>query len=159
MYIYIYIRWAQTCKLCNYCMGQWWPSRKCLNWVFLGWATLPHFFWDIYTIYLYVHIYACVCACVCKHFWIYTFIFTQFDVYTYRGIYIYIWQSSVYAYRYIFNTWGAQTCSAGSNVTVYIVGAMQLMQGIIISKHKGFLSVEPLCHLYIYICVCVCMYM
>ena len=60
---------------------------------------------------------------------------------------------------YIFNTWGAQTCSAGSNLAVYIVGAMQLMQGISMTKHEGFLLVEPLCHLYVYIyihvCVCV----
>ena len=60
----------------------------------------------------------------------------------------------IYIYIYLFNPWGAQTCSAGSNLAVYIVGAMQLMQGIIMTKHKGFLSVEPLCHQYIYICVC-----
>ena len=61
-------------------------------------------------------------------------------------------------YIYLFNPWGAQTCSAGSNLAVYIVGAMQLMQGIIMTKHKGFLSVEPLCHhnIYIYIKMCVC---
>ena len=63
-----------------------------------------------------------------------------------------------YIYIYIFNTWGAQTCSAGSNLAVYIVGAMQLMQGIIMTKHKGFLSVEPLCHQYIYIYICVCVH-
>ena len=61
----------------------------------------------------------------------------------------------------MFNPWGAQTCSAGSSLAVYMVGAMQLMQGVIMTKHKGFFSVEPLCHQYIYIYtyVCVCMYM
>ena len=64
-------------------------------------------------------------------------------------------------YTYIFNPWGAQICSAGSNLAVYIVGALQLMQGIIMTKYKRFLSVEPLCHqyIYIYISVCVSMYM
>ena len=61
----------------------------------------------------------------------------------------------IYIYIYI-NTWGAQTCSAGSNLAVYIVGAMQLMQGIVMTTHNGFLSVEPLCHQYIYIYMCVC---
>ena len=70
-------------------------------------------------------------------------------------IYIYVTGCGLCIYKYIFNPWGAQICSAGSNLAVYIVGAMQLMQGIIMTKHKGFLSVEPLCH---HMCVCVHVY-
>ena len=85
IYIFTYIRWAQTCKLCNYCTGQWWPSRKCLNWVFLGWATLPSFLWNIYK-YIYIYI----CICVCKHIWIYIYIYIYFSIVWFIYIYIYI---------------------------------------------------------------------
>ena len=54
-------------------------------------------------------------------------------------------------YMYRLNTWGAQTCSAGSNLAVYIVGALQLMQEIIMTKHKGFLHFAANIFTYIYI--------
>ena len=45
---------------------------------------------------------------------------------------------------------------AGSNPAVYIVGTMYLMRGIMMTKHKGFLSAHPLSNtfliLYVYIC-------
>ena len=62
----------------------------------------------------------------------------------------------IYIYIFIFKHGWHRLAPQVQNSLVYIVGALQLMQGITLTKHKGFLSVEPLCHQYIYIYVCVC---
>ena len=58
-------------------------------------------------------------------------------------------------YIYIFKHGWHRLAPQVQTSLVYIVGALQLMQGITLTKHKGFLLVEPLCHQYIYICICV----
>ena len=47
---------------------------------------------------------------------------------------------------------------AGSNPAVYIVGTMYLMRGIMMTKHKGFLSAHPLSNTFLGIIIYIYIY-